>query len=850
MNGTPIRILPLVLAACAAPLLAGGAAAQRDTTVVAGPRYDAGGLHRMFFGSNYRELWTAPVRVEVLNPETFAGGLRVTGTGGGLSTESVRMRGADGREYAFRSVDKNITPTLEKNPELIGTLTHSILQDLVSAKHPAGAAVVPTLLQAVGVLHAAPRLFVMPDHPFLGDSLRPRFAGRLGWMEERPGEEADGTPRFADARDIEGSDDLREKLLESAEHRMDARAYLTARLVDALVGDWDRHWDQWRWARFDRGELKIWRPIPRDRDNAFVSHRGLIASVARGMAPQMVVYGPGYGNGFGLIVHPAELDRRFLPGLSRGDWDAVAQGIRARLGDEVIDGAVRRLPPEYYAQRGAELAAALKARRDALPEFARWFYAQHAREVDLHATDGPERAVVTRLADGSVEVVVHSDDDAPGEPYYRRHFTPFETREVRIFLYGGRDRAVVSGASPRSAVLVRVMGGAGDDELIDESSAGGGHRTVFHDDAGDNQIQPGREARVDRREWQPPARSTLVGNPPPPRDWGAFTSLLSPTIRGEPNVGIVLGAGPTWVRYGFRRFPYASRVAVRALWVPQQGGLGAEATADVRHTNRRSRVEALARATNFETVRFHGFGNETPEDPGNLFEIQHVQVRLQAMYVVSPARGLELQAGPVLKWTDAERTLPGDPAFGIDGSEQYGQAGGEVGAELDLRDSVSYPRRGVFARAAATGFGSDLGVFGGAGGEASGYAPLGPLTLALRAGGQLAWGDFPFQESAFVGGGGTVRGYRRERFRGDAAVFGNAELRARLGRVHLLFVKPVVGVFALADAGRVYVDGDSGGDWHTGVGGGLSFEALRQSATVSYVSGERGMIYITFGMPF
>ena len=39
------------------------------------------------------------------------------------------------------------------------------------------------------------------------------------------------------------------------------------------------------------------------------------------------------------------------------------------------------------------------------------------------------------------------------------------------------------------------------------------------------------------------------------------------------------------------------------------------------------------------------------------------------------------------------------------------------------------------------------------------------------------WGDYPFFESAFVGGATTVRGLREQRYAGDAAVYGNAELR-------------------------------------------------------------------------
>ena len=108
---------------------------------------------------------------------------------------------------------------------------------------------------------------------------------------------------------------------------------------------------------------------------------------------------------------------------------------------------------------------------------------------------------------------------------------------------------------------------------------------------------------------------------------------------------------------------------------------------------------------------------------------------------------------------------------------------------------------------------------------------------------------------AFIGGPGTVRGYPWQRFRGDAAVSGSAEVRMRLARVNLLVLRPVVGVFALADAGRVWYDGESEGGWHTAVGGGLYYQAndgagLKQARELAktsanivvYKMGEKGAI--------
>ncbi|MFL5384769.1 MAG: hypothetical protein ACJ8GN_19775 [Longimicrobiaceae bacterium] len=833
---------------CALLLLsAGSAAAQRPNETVqvaAGARYEAGGLHRLFIGEGWRPLWTATITVPVLDPDTFAGGLTVERQSGGFSTEGLRMRGRNGREYQFRSVDKNVTPGLPK--DFRGTLPGAVVQDMVSAKNPGSALVVPPLLDAAGVLHATARFYVLPDHPFLGE-LRERFRGRLGMVEERP------TDGFAGARDVQDSEDLRKKIEESPEDRVDARAFLTARLMDVFFGDWDRHWDQWRWARFDAGGIHWWRPIPRDRDNAFNDNRGLIPGVGRGITPILVQFGPEYDAVRRYHIHPAELDRLLLSSLPREAWDSTANVLRARLTDAVIDAAVRRMPAEYVRREGEELAAALKARRDALPAAAAELYAIMAREVDLHATDKRERAEVVRLADGGVEVTVRpAEGGAP--PLFQRRFFPGDTREVRVYLHGGDDLAVVRGVSGDDPILVRVIGGGGDDQMGDQSAAAGGRRTVFYDDRGANSFDPRYEAKVDTRPWSPPRPNTLLGNAPPPRDWGSSNTLTGIYANWELNIGPVVGLGPNWKRYGFRRTPHAEQTSIRLLWAPlEKSGFGAMARHERYLTNRPALVWIQARGTNFEDARFHGFGNQSPKDPDrDLYEVDQTQVRGQIAYELRPSRSLRLWAGPAAKWTDPGAVVA--PHTTLLGDERYWQAGAEGGVALDLRDTVAYPRHGIRAELVGSGWGSDLwGPFGRAEGFVAGYASVpgafGP-TIALRAGGQKAVGHFPFQESAFVGGPMNLRGYPYQRFRGDAALFGSAELRARLAYVNLGISRFHLGVFGLADAGRVYVDGDSPGGWHTSTGGGISLRALGRSATAAYVKGERGSFYATVGMPF
>ncbi len=132
------------------------------------------------------------------------------------------------------------------------------------------------------------------------------------------------------------------------------------------------------------------------------------------------------------------------------------------------------------------------------------------------------------------------------------------------------------------------------------------------------------------------------------------------------------------------------------------------------------------------------------------------------------------------------------------------------------------------------------------------------VDVAVRAGGHKNWGRYPFHEAAFIGGGGffggsqTVRGLLQNRYAGDASVYGNAEIRTRLGRMTLV-LPAEVGVFALADVGRVFLDGEDSDEWHPGYGGGLWLSYLNRNNTFSITVAEsegRALLYIRLGFAF
>src|SRR5947207_5040821 len=247
-------------------------------------------------------------------------------------------------------------------PVILAAWCRSLAGQAASATNPAGALVVGPLLGAVGVHHAEPRLMVMPDDPRL-DSF-PAFKEMLGLLEERPTVDPAGEVGFAGAERIASTQKVWDHLTADSRHRADSRALLVARLVDVLVGDWDRHPEQWRWARFDEAGVHVWRPIPRDRDQAFSRLDGLLPWIARYYHPDIVSFGDRYPDLVGLTWNGRALDRRVLTDLEKPVWDSVAAALGAEKADSVIDRAVHRLPPEYYLLDGTELARGPKRRWD------------------------------------------------------------------------------------------------------------------------------------------------------------------------------------------------------------------------------------------------------------------------------------------------------------------------------------------------------------------------------------------------------------------------------------------------------------------------------------------------------
>jgi hypothetical protein len=844
-------VFTLVLVFCLVPNVEGFVfdTPQKTKKIVAGEEYKASGFHKFLLGKNYRSLWAVPIEVDVLDFQSFAGGLRPVMRVGGMQTLGLALKGADGRSYTFRGIDKDPTSFLPQSFQ--DTLADRLIKDQTAAAHPAGAIVVPPIAEAVGILHNAPELVIMPDDPRLGE-FRDAFANVLGTIEEYPSPALDSHPGTFGATEILSSVEMWDRRLADPENHIDSRAFLRARLVDILLGDWDRHRNQWRWAKIPY--TPGWQPIPEDRDQVFASYEGLVLTWVRWRNPQLIKFKGSYPGIEGMTWNGREMDRILLTDLELPVWEEIARDVQSRVTDDVIEKAVHRMPKEYYDLSGEEVKRSLKQRRDKLQNAAAKFYRHLAGEVNVHCTNRDDWVEVQRIDNGDVDVKVSLSVDGKmaGDYYFQRRFHPKETKEIRIYLHNGNNFVVTSGGRLHET-KVRVISGDGQD-FVDDSEGGG---LYFSDMAGNSRMIRGPGSKHDTSPYEPPPGedpdNTLLEH----RDWGRRTApQVYPGFSSD--IGLFLGGGLISTGYGFRYVPYSDSHKILAGYATSaQSGIF-DYKGDFRKPNSSVFSTFSVLVSGLEFLRFYGFGNETSAD--ELDDFYKIRQRMISIfpalhYMFSPS--FEIYGGLQIKYNAAKDdpdTLLG--TIQPYGYTNFGQVGFRLGFNWDTRNPLKASNPGfridvegfVYPKAATV-----ESTFSGVEGNAAAYISLAkPLILALSIGGKKLFGTIPYTEAAYLGGSSTVRGFAKNRFAGDSSLYGRLELRLILGKA--IFIIPgEYGLFGLTDIGRVFVKGESSNKWHPAYGGGVFFSVLDLATVFSLavaVSEEWTAVYFKAGFSF
>ncbi|MDX1428867.1 MAG: BamA/TamA family outer membrane protein, partial [Rhodothermales bacterium] len=427
-----------------------------------------------------------------------------------------------------------------------------------------------------------------------------------------------------------------------------------------------------------------------------------------------------------------------------------------------------------------------------------------------------------------------------------------ETKEIRLYLHGDDDVVRVSGGSAKG-MIVRVSGGDGKDTVENQSI-----NELWAYDEGDRTSLIGSTApRWIRRHAKRPKPWGRTGPLSP--DWG-HRWLPKFAFPYSTDLGPLVYMGAVRIGYGFLQNPHRSLLSFGGGYAPLEQKFVADVEYTVRNLLPGVHGSLRAEYTGIEILHFYGLGNDSKETLSpDFYELGRELLRVAPGVTLAAGRNVEIDVGLQFEvsHTDDDPDEPNLVAITNPyGSGTFLQAGARVAAWFDTRDRTIAPTRGLRVGMWGDAYPGVLDLDGGAiaraGGELAAYGSLtdaGNQTLAIRVAGEKVFGTFPYYESAFLGGPDRLRGFTEERFAGDASVFASGELRLFVGHLNMLLPWHV-GVFGFGDVGRVYLDGQSPGGWHTSSGGGIWLAPLYRQFTVSATiarSAEGTFLYVGAG---
>lgn len=828
------------------------AIAQDSTITQVRAKYNrVSGLHRTFFGENYRHEWSADTKLPFISISKVAGGLKPVRLGGGHQTISLRLEDSEGREWVLRTIVKD--PSVLLPPGLRETFAKDVVDDAMSAQHPFSPLVVSDLAEAAGIPHAKPIIGIVQHDTLLGE-FNKKFEGQVCLLEERePLGKSDNSAKMLAELDDDNDNEV------------DSKAFLKAMLLDLLIGDWDRHQDQWRWVDVKKGKSKLYVGVPRDRDQAFYVNEGVAPWIAS--LPWFVPNLQGFKAGiprvkYSLMQHTF-LAARPSAHMSEDEWMKITNDFVTSISDEVIEKAMTNLPASAYNLRHKQLEETLKTRRDNIPDAMRNYYRFLKKVADIKLSNKNELVSIKDTSGNALLVSVRkiTKDGETGKQLMHSLFYPSVTKEIRIYSGEGNDSIVVDNSS--SKIKLRLIGGAGNKQYNVINAP----RKVKVYDRTEGASYSGKTDLLHARRWD----DTSNTNFGPANRYHVFKPLFGFAINRDD--GFQVGLGSQYIHQGFRKYPYGSLNRLMVYYAFATSAFKIKYAGEWLHVFKKTDI--IANADIFapeNTQNFFGRGNETLFDKSGDFK-KFYRARFN-MYQLTPAlrwrnskTGVMFSVGPSIQHYAFDsienkgrfilNTLVNSyDSNSISRSKTHG--GVVMNFTINKKNSPIIPTSGYYFNIklqALAGFGDYAKSFGQLIPEFAVYQKLNPkgtIVVADRIGGGITVGKSAFYQSLFIGGHENLLGYRQYRFAGEHTVYNNFEIRMKIANFTGYIVPGQFGLTGFYDIGRVWVDDEHSDKWHNGLGGGLFF-APAQLVVINVVAGysnEGWLPYVTMGFRF
>ncbi|APG60667.1 metallophosphatase [Christiangramia salexigens] len=812
-------------------------------------------LYKFLWGEHYRPLYSTKFDFPVLFLDTLPGNMRPIAEGGGHQSRSLRFIDDDEHEYTLRALKKSairfIQSTVVTNhyveDYLKNTVAERYVQDFYTTAHPYAPMAVNGLMDALEIKHATPKIYYVPKQEALG-IYNKDYGNELYMLEEHVGDENKDLKAFGSPKDIISTKDLMLEMAESKEAYVDEDLYLRARLLDMLIGDWDRHSDQWRWAEYKEGDKKRYEPIPRDRDQAFPRFDGPVISLLKLGYPQLMsmenydamINRPKW---FNVAAFP--LDKTFIKTSKWEDWKQQVEYIQNQITPEVIEESFKSLPAGTEKHASVEkIKEILNARKANLEKIARDYYELLKKYDVITGTEDDDKFNITRQKNGVTNIEIINED---GRVVFNTSYNSGETDQLWIYGLDGDDEFVIDGDGD-DLIKLKILGGE-ENDIYDFRNK---RKAKLYDyKSKKNTIKtPGA------RKWL--VDSYDINNYDPNKKMLTKLTML-PSLSFNSDTGLKVGAKTTYTTYGLVTNPFTTQQSLSANYYFDTQGfdLGYYGEFAQVFYNWNLGIDAYYSSPNF-TMNYFGEGNDVQYDPDdvsrdfNRVKIQQWRFAPSLIWKNVPKSSFYFK--PMIESyevSDDDARYIGqafDPSNDVYTDQLY--AGAEVNYNYFNKDNVAFPSRGMELDLTAgykTNIDNANNEFGYIRPMLSIDYPLhesGVAAIATKIGGEAIIGDnYEFYHGAFLGGGdqNSLRGYRNQRFNGKYAFYQNTDLRVGITQFRTNFIPIRMGVSGGFDYGRVWLDDDNSGDWHTNYGGSVFINAFYAfTGNLGYYVGDDG----------
>ncbi len=835
---------------------------------------DKGDVFTTLWGERYREIYGEEIEFKTADLDTLYGGLTPMRMGGGHQTISLRVKDSLDREYNLRRIKKSAVQYIQAvafkdkpvEEQFENTVAEDLLKDLYTASHPFAFLAVPTLAAAVNVNYTNPEIYYLPKQKGL-ERYNVVHGDDVYMIEERPEENWKGANNFGNANhDIVSTSGMFERLRRDEKYALNEEAYVRARIFDMLVGDWDRHQDQWRWAEIEDEEgNRTFEPIPRDRDQVFSNYDGAFFGTLRalaGFSKQFGVYGEDIEDVKWFNIAAIGLDRELTQNVGKDTWLEQAKFIQENLSDEVIREAFETLPPETRGEVTESIVEDLKGRRENIVDITKRYYDHMAKLAVVTGTDKDDFVEITRLPNGETKIKISrikdgEKSDVVSDKIYKKD----ETEEIWVYGLDDDDIFEVTGDEKQDLIFIRAIGGHNNDvyRVADNS----GRKVKIYDHrTRPNTVESAGNAKVRLRDNY--EQNTFD------KDKKVFNSgTFTPGFGYNPDDGFKIGLQNSFVTNGFKRNPFTAKHTLAAGYYFATSGFDLAYRGEFAYIlgNFNLAIGAYYSSPN-SANNFFGFGNETQNFDDELdFDYNRTRIGLygaEVGFVRKTPFGsyfgyMANFEGIKVDDTDGrfitEEFEPQDPEFferkffgGLEGTYRY-----------ESYDNTLNPSRGMKFEMVAGGkanleeVNDNFGYFKPYLEFYNALTRNRKLVLNTRTQAHFNIGDdYEFYQAAVLGGNTGLRGYRWQRFTGKTAFAAGADLRYSFNQFKTSFLPFQIGIFGGYDVGRVWVKNDISNEWHDSYGGGFwvnSAEAV--SGTFSLFGSEDGLRFsFGFGLSF